>query len=594
MTDRSTDSAPGELPGPPSDNLPVQSTSFIGRDHELAAVGALLRREDIRLVTLTGPGGIGKTRLGLQAAAHVAGNFADGIVFVPLSDLREPELLVPAVAQAVGIMQSTNRPLISSLVEALRGRQLLLVLDNFERLIKAAQVVATLRATCPGVKFLVMSQVVLRLSAEYEYSVPPLAVPDSQLLADVATLMTYSAVALFVERARAVEPEFRLTQANALAVVTICGRLDGLPLAIELAAARTQLLSPQQLLAQLGRRLALLTGGARDVPPRQRTLRATFDWTHDLLEGGEPVLFRRLAVFVGGGTLEAIEAVCNIDSVLPWSVLDGVAALVDKSLVRRLGHAESEPRFGMLETIREYALERLAENREAETICQRHAGHYLALAEAAAAQLAGRQQPQWLARLDSEHDNLRAALRWALGRGEAETALRLAGALWRFWYLRGHVDEGRRWLEAALERRSGTAMPVLAEALNGASALATLQGDYERASVLLEASLPLVRQLGDKGQLASALNTLGQAARFRGDFEGAERYQDECLTLLKELKDSDRIPLALVNLGLVARIRGDLPRAEVLFTEALALSRAQDNTRNVAFVLSNLGSLALH
>jgi len=427
-------------------NLPAQAALLVGREKEIEAVRGRLLRPDVRLLTLTGPGGTGKTRLALQVAAEVLDDFEHGVFFVALAPISDPGLVVPTMAQTLGLKETAGQPLIETLKDYLRDRALMLVLDNFEQVLAAASRVAELLAAGPQLKVLVTSRAVLRVYGEHEFPVPPLTLPDPQRLPPPERLTQYEAVRLFIERALAVKPDFAVTNDNAPAVAEICRRLDGLPLALELAAARIRLLPPQAMLARLERRLPLLTGGARDLPARQQTLRNAIAWGYDLLGPGEQTLFRRLAVFVGGCTLEAAEAVGGG----AVEVLDGIESLVGKSLLRQEEGVGGEPWFAMLETIREFALERLEESGEAEAIRRQHAAHYLELAEQAESALKGSQQMAWLEQLEREHDNLRAALRRSVERGEAEYGLRLGGALGRFWWMHGYLIEGRAWLTALL------------------------------------------------------------------------------------------------------------------------------------------------
>jgi predicted ATPase/transcriptional regulator with XRE-family HTH domain len=436
-----------------SNNLPAQPTRLIGREIEVACVCDLLRHPDRRLITLTGPGGIGKTRLALQVAGELLDEFAHGVWFVNLAPIGDPALVIATIAQALGIKKNGVQLIAESLKAYLREKQLLLLLDNFEQVVEAAVQVADLLAAAPGLKVLVTSRAALHLSGEHELMVPPLALPERQSNMDVARLTQYEAVRLFIERARAVRADFAVTNENAPAVAEICHRLDGLPLAIELAAARVKLFPLQPLLARLSSRLTFLTGGARDLPARQQTIRALIDWSYELLDGAEKALFARLGVFVGGSTLEAAEVVCNVDDNLLLKVADGVASLLDKSLLRQVEAGNSEQRFTMLETIREYALERLAANGEEETIRQQHAAYFLALAQAAEPMLSSARRPMWLEQLETEHDNFRAVLSWSRARSDdSRYELRLTAALWWFWYFRGHASEGHRWLEDALAR----------------------------------------------------------------------------------------------------------------------------------------------
>ncbi|NTU86304.1 MAG: protein kinase, partial [Chloroflexales bacterium] len=476
-------------------NLPVQPTALIGREREGAALVTLLRRDDVRLVTLTGPGGAGKTRLALQAAADTLDDYADGTFFVGLAAISAPDLVATAIAQTLGLREDAGQSPVSALIDYLRPRQMLLLLDNFEQVIAAATLLPDLLALCPGLKILVTSRELLRLRGEHELSVPPLRAPARRRGAHGAepleVLTQYEAVRLFIERAQVARPDFAVTSANAPAVAEICHRLDGLPLAIELAAARVRLLTPQALLARLGRPLKLLTDGARDLPARQRTLRGTIEWSYALLSPEEQALLARLSVFVGGWALEAAEAICGAEG--GQDLLDSLASLDQKSLIRQEAE-RAEPRFAMLETIREYAMERLAERAERGPTLQRHAAYYRLIAEQALAELRGAGQIVWLDRLEQEHDNLRAALDWGLGAQAQDGwaggdeplqhAMGLSGALAHFWQLRGYLGEGRRWLEAALataDRAQAPPSPALVGVILGAAELALAQGDQATA-----------------------------------------------------------------------------------------------------------------
>jgi predicted ATPase len=576
-------------------NLPEQPTPLLGREREVAAIRALLLREDVRLVTLTGPGGIGKTRLGLQVAADLSDPLADGVFLVALAPIADPRLVAPTIAQTLGLRETGSRSATESLKAYLAKQHVLLLLDNFEQVVAAVPVVAGLLADCPGLKMLITSREPLRVRGEHEYPVPPLALPTGP--ADARTLWQYPATALFVERALAVDPAIAVTDATAAAITEICARLDGLPLAIELAAARVKVLPPEAMLARLSSRLKLLTGGARDLPERQQTLRSTIGWSYDLLTREEQVLFQRLAIFAGGCTLEAAETVCPAAGGLEVDVLEGLGSLVDKSLVRkRDAGVQREPRFSMLETIREYGLEQMEASGEAETLRRTHAVYYLELAQQAEPNLTGPEQGIWLDRLEREHDNLRAALAWAGDRGESALGLRLAGALWRFWYTHGYLSEGRSWLEGMLALPEGAGgreeAPMRARALYGAATLASTQDDFDRAVTLWAASLALSREMDDKAVMASALNALGLTALQQGEAKRAAPLFVESLALSRAMGDPWAIARALLSLAQTAYVQGEYSRAEALFEECLALMRQAGSMSHSAVALLYLGHAA--
>jgi predicted ATPase/DNA-binding CsgD family transcriptional regulator len=577
-------------------NLPIQPTVLIGREQEVAAVGQLLRREDVRLVTLTGPGGIGKTRLGLQVAAELSESFTAGVFFVDLSPLRNPSLVLSTIAQIIGIQDAAGQSLLERLGEVLQQKQLLLLLDNFEQVLSAAVQVVDLIAVCPRLKVLATSRERLHVRAEHEFVVPPLALPDPRHLPEMVALARYEAVALFLERAQATKSDFQLTPANARAVAEICARLDGLPLAIELAAARIKLLPPQALLERLSQRLAVLTSRTQDMPARHQTLRHTIAWSYDLLNTQEQRLFRRLAVFMGGCTLEAVEAISTALGDTDIDVLEGMASLVDKSLLQRTGRDGEEPRFAMLETIREYGLEVLTSVREAPATRTSHATYYLALAEQAEPQLNGPEQLTWFERLEREYDNLRAALSWLLEQGSegqnSELALRLGGALWRFWEIHGYMSEGRHWLEQALDESRGVSSAVRAKALTGAGMLTALQDDFGQAEALCGEGLVLYRELGDHRGSATALSSLGYTALMRSNYAAARLLEEEALALFREGGDTVGSCSAIHRLATVLFHHGEYARAHALLEESLVLSRGGD-VRNHTVSLVLLGLVLL-
>ena len=573
-------------------NLPVQPNPLLGRERELERLCDLVRDERTRLVTLTGPGGTGKTRLALQAGAELLDSFPSGVFFVPLATVRDPALVVSAAAQALALRERPGEDLLETLGAYLEDKQMLLLLDNLEQVLPAAGALAELLRRSPGSKLVATSRSPLRISAEREFPVPPLALPDLRRPSE--ELAQSESVALFLERARAVKPELRLDGDTLPAVASICVRLDGLPLAIELAAARVRILSPSGLLERLEKCLPLLTGGARDQEERQRTLRAAIDWSYDLLSEAEQRLFATMAVFSGGWTLEAAAAVSAAARGPATDPLEGLESLVEKSLVRHEQGHRGEPRFSMLGTIREYALERLDERADAGALRSAHAEHFLGLAETAAAELYGPEQVEWLDVLEAEHDNFRAALNWSLADGGgAALGLRLAAALGRFWYVRAHVVEGAAWLERALAAEPHAPPAERAKALHHLGVLCDERGDLERAALVLEESLALGRVAGDRRALAATLNSLGIVARNEGDSARARRLLTESLELKRELGEVSGISTTICCLGVIAVDDGELEQARALFEESLELDRGRGDRNGVAINLGNLGTVAL-
>ena len=580
-------------PQAPPTNLPVQATSFVGREREQAVAIALLRQAP--LLTLTGSGGCGKTRLALQTAADLLEDYPDGAWLVELAAIVDPALVPQAVATALRVREEPERPLAATLLEALRSKRLLLLLDNCEHLLAAcADLAATLLARCPYLQVLATSRERLGIRGEVVYRVPSLSLPGPVPCLSVAELAACEAVQLFVERARAARPAFALDAGNADAVARICARLDGIPLALELAASRVGSLLPETIAARLEECLGLLTGGPRDVLPRHRTLRAALDWGWDLLGEQEQMLLRRLAVFAGGWTLGATVAVCCGEGVTDWAVPDLLADLVGKSLLA-LDEGGARARYSMLETVREYVTERLAvSEREAAVVRDRHLHWCLALAGEAEPRLAGSEQVAWLDRLEAEHDNMRAALSWSVrdGGDDSVLGLRLAGALWRFWHARGYMSEGRRWLDAVLAACGGGPAACRARVLTGAGVLAGQQGDHAPAVTLFEEALALWRELGDRQGITLALHNMGVVFRMEGDYVRAAALFEEVLALRRVMEDRQGIGLALNNLGLVAYRLGDSQRAASLHEEALRLQRELGDTRRIAGSLGNLGNVA--
>jgi predicted ATPase/transcriptional regulator with XRE-family HTH domain len=582
---------------PRTGRLPAPLTSFIGREWEIATLAARLGTPDVRLLTLTGAGGIGKTRLALQIGSVLHDAFPSGVWFVDLAPIGDPALVISMIAQTLGVREQHGVRIADTLCAALRDQHLLLLLDNFEQVIAAAPEPAQLLAEVPGMKLLVTSREALRLSGEHVVVVAPLAVPDPGMALAAEHLTHYAAAQLFVARAQAASADFRLTDANASAVAAICARLDGLPLAIELAAAWVPLFPPAALLTRLERRLPILTRGPRDVAARQQTIRNTIDWSYHLLEAGEQTLFARLGVFVGGCTLEAAEGVCNADHDLPVAVLDGLVALVDKSLLQQAGGAAlrgyPEPRFTMLETIREYALERLAASGETEVLRRRHATYFLALAEMAEPHLSGRNQVIWSARLEQEHDNLRAVFAWSRSvEDDAATGMHLAGALYWFWMIHSHFSEARIWLDDMLDMPN-TAVPAAhAKALQAAGAMAANQGEVARSIMLHEESLALYRGLSDAAGTAEALLWLGRAKVWQGAYAQAHSLLVEGLAMFQVQQNTWMIMWALQSLGNMAFNNAEVLQAHAYFQEALVLCSDLGDMFGSAHARENLGRVA--
>jgi predicted ATPase/class 3 adenylate cyclase len=579
---------PGHLPH----NLPTHPTPFLGREREVEETVALLLRPEVRLVTLTGPGGVGKTRLGLRVAAELLETFPDGVFLVDLARLTEPDLVPSATATALGLREQPGQSFGQTLTEYLREQRMLLLFDNFEHVLPASTLVADLLASSPGLKVLATSRARLGLQAEHEYRVEPMPVPDRGALPPLEELSNFDAVELFTSRARALRPSFRLTKENAPAVAEIVCQLDGLPLAIELAAARVKLLSPQALVDRLDQRLATLTGGARDLPARQRTLRDTIDWSYDLLAPEEQILFRRLSVFVGGWTIGAAEALAAIDTQEPVDALQVLGTLVDQSLVDERPTPvtlSNEPRYGMLETIHDFAAEKLAGSGEEDRVERAFEAFFIACTQAADEGLRGPDQERWLERLDADQDNLRAALGRSLERGDDLVALRVGAEIWRYWWLRGHYGEGRSWLLRALDASENTDPLLIAAAENAIGNFAAILGDFAAAEKHLQTSIALWRQVGDLRRAAEALGVRGNVALNRREYAAARALGEEALQIFRQHEDTRGIAAALYDLALVARGEGDYPRALQLLDESMARWTRQGDKNWIGKVVEGQG-----
>jgi predicted ATPase/class 3 adenylate cyclase len=570
-------------------NLPSQLTSFVGRAREIEGIKEALG--GARLLTMTGPGGTGKTRLSIQVGMELLGTFEHGVFFVPLAPIEDPSLVPSTIAHTLGLAEET-RPIMETLTDYLRDKEMLLILDNFEQVTEAAPAVADALHAAPRLTCLVTSRAVLHVTGEQEYPVPPLELPDVAHLPPLEVLSQYEAVSLFIQRAKAVHPGFVVTDDNAPAVAEICARLDGLPLAIELAAARVRVLSPDAILARLQDRLALLTGGARDLPRRQQTLRDAIGWSYDLLDEPERILFARLSTFVSGCGLDAAEAVCAPD--LGIDILDGLSSLVDKSLLRRLDTDAGEPRFRMLQVMREYAMERLAESKEAEEVHGRHAQFFLELAETAEPHLLGPEQARWLDTVELEHDNLRSAIEW-FKKEDVTRALRLAAAVWRFWQIRGFLQEARQRLTELLEKPgAGDDSVVHARALEAAGGVYYWMADFEVARKFYERTLEIYRALGDRAQQANALYNIGFTYSAPSvDHEQARVLIGEALSTFRELGDRSGEAKCLWGLSWSSWLQKDYDLARTYLLEAEAAFRELRDPFSLGWVLHTLALIAI-
>ena len=582
-----------EAPGTSSARqLPAQRNALVGRERELRAAKSLLFQQDIRLVTLTGPGGTGKTRLAVQLAEDVAEQFAGGVWFANLASALDSGLVISTIAQVLEVRASPNRPLIEDVKERLRHLPpALLLLDNFEQVLAAAPLVTEILGASPTLKILVTSQAPLHIYGEQEFQVPPLAFPDPGSRDPVELLTDCPAVALFVQRARAVKPDFALREDNAAAVIEICARLDGLPLAIELAAARVKVLTPAAILGRLESRLRLLTGGALDLPERQQTLRRAMDWSYELLTPEEQKLFRRLAVFVGGFTLEAAEAVASAGD-LDLDVFDGVASLVDKSLLQQMGESAGEARFGMLGTMREYGLERLAATGEETGTRQAHAAYVLIMTEDGAPHMTGgTEQALWLERFFTEHDNIRAALGWLIQTGNADWGLRLARAVSQFWLQHAYPTEGLDWITALLRLPGGSA-PMRMWVLAVATALGNIQGDFASGLELIQDSLAIAREQGDRLAIAANLNSLAVTHSLLGNHKAAKEFCADAVRAWEELGDPASAARSLSNLADISKAEGDYSRARSLHEQAYSRFHALGDSSGMGWSLNHQGDVA--
>ncbi|MGH2819665.1 MAG: ATP-binding protein [Actinomycetota bacterium] len=557
-------------------------------------MGALL--SEARLVTLTGAGGTGKTRLALHVARERAGDFEDGAWFVGLAPITDPSLVASTVLQALGVAEDPIRPPVETLVEHLRGKRLLLILDNFEQVLEAAAQVGQIVSGTEGVTVMVTSREPLLLHGEHEYPVPPMALPDVAHLPPVESLSQYEAVALFIDRARALQPTFAATDENAPAIAEIAARLDGLPLAIELAAARVRIFTPEAILRRLEHSLSLLSGGARDLPARQQTLRDAIAWSYDLLDDPGRRLFARTSVFVGGFTLETAEAVCNPEGELELDTFEGVASLVNKSLLRHMGTDGGEPRFFLLQTIREYALERQADLPDAADLYRRHARYFLDLAVRAEPELTGPRQAHWLDLLHREHDNLRAAVEWAAANGEPELALRTAAALWRFWQMRGHLREARERLGRLIELPMAGEYPeARARGLEAAGSVAYWMGDIPAAESFYRGALEAHRDLGNDREVAEQLYNLSFAFMFSPDQDlpRARELLEQSLGAFRGIGDDRGVAKVLWGLGNMLYQSREHAAARATAEEALEANRKLGDRFGEAWSLWLVGAAAL-
>jgi len=573
-------------------NLPPQLTSFIGRTDQIHKLKELMR--STRLLTLSGPGGTGKTRLSIQAAGELLGDFRDGVFFIALAPIIDPGLFQSTIAQTLGLQESRGRPIAEALDEFLADKQMLLVLDNFEQILEAAPAISHILVTAPEIKIMVSSRAVLHVSGEQEYPVPPLELPDYRSLPSLEAITQFEAVALFIQRGSAVKPGFKVTNDNAPAVAEICARLDGLPLAIELAAARLRVLTPQAILDRLQSRLNLLTGGGSDRPARQQTLRNAIAWSYDLLDTSEQKLFRRLAVFTGGWTFEDCESICNPSQEVGVDTIDGLSSLVDKSLVRQHEDRHGDSRFLILETIREYGLEMFGQGDDTELIKRRHAEAFMTLALEAGPNLLGPGQEQLLNRLEDEHDNVRSALTWAIHNDEAAMGLETAFAVWRFWHLRGLLREGRKWFEDLLAIPSARSRDAArAKGMNGLGSLIYWQGDFDRAAECYAEALSINRELVDEAGIAETLYNLAYVAAIGRDYKQSVSLYEECYELNRKLGNESAAAYARFGLGMIMWLQDDHESSKLISNESLASFIALNDKFGIANARGILARVAI-
>jgi predicted ATPase len=575
-----------------ANNLTENPLSIVGRETEIKEIYDLLQRQNVRLVTITGIGGTGKTTLAKEVARQMLSEFADGVFYIELASITNHDLVASTIAKALGIKETGTEPIIEILKDNLRDKKMLLVLDNFEQVTESAPIIGELISDSINLKILVTSRVRLYLRLEREYILSPLELPSDKKLS-ATELSEYPAIALFIERAKAAKSSFELTEENAHILAEICRKLDGLPLAIELAAVRVKILSPQAILIRLTNRLKLLTGGARDLPERQKTIRAAIAWSYDLLKEEEKNLLNRLAIFAGSFTLEGAETIVAVKGDLKVDVLDAVASLVDKSLLTQREQAEGEPRFRMLEIVREFALEKLAESGESSEIKRLHAAFYADLSEKAEPELRSAKATEWFDKLEREHDNLRCALEWTLD-NQPESALRIVAAIFSFWVRRGYLSEGRKWTKQALEKTSEDKdLKLRANAFRGSGILSWMQGDLEAASPYFEESLRLSRALGNKQMISDTLIGLGNVKNQQGDLLSARNLLEESLLISREINDKSQISISLNNLGEIARMKGDYETARKYYEEAYAIAKRESFNLPLPTFAENLAGTAL-